>query len=296
MFKLSFVFLFLIVINVTSVSSATWLPNDNCFSCGTYNQNYGTPSVNGWGMHSYYPMNYPNYWAHNYGMTRFNNYFYPGAWNHQNWGFNHHSYPGGGGMVAAKPNVYFVNHSKKEHKVKINLVFKNESNLLISSPAIEDWEGILQVDGSFRVNKAKYPYLFYDARYSSDRAQKEFGFCGLRDEITEYMYTILERNGFPNNARKDFAEFWPMKIPQSNYYCIYPQDDRHFSKDIDLIINSDTNVSKNRIIFHLEFIKNKELLPKKLKIYKHPLRDLASKNFIELFEWGVSMKTSQEKK
>lgn len=186
----------------TSMPGGTYLPSSN----GT--ANYGNCAVGySGGMHCYPPIG---------------GYYYPCAWGTYGCGTGY--YPGGGGGVLGKPNVYFSGKKGTAFQVKVRL--PQTSNFLAAVPGhgTEGWSGTLEAPGKLKVASASYGYLFYDIRFDINRFQNQEGVCLERSKVVAYMVNYLKAQGFLADEIKDFQDHWGNRLPPvSKNFCIYPQ-------------------------------------------------------------------------
>ncbi|HAZ14498.1 MAG: hypothetical protein A2X86_00375 [Bdellovibrionales bacterium GWA2_49_15] len=244
---------------------------------------------------------YPNYaqppWA-TYGMNNYSNYSYPGAWG---WGgMNGGAYPGHAPGMMGKPNVYFSGRSGTQVKVKMQLA--PENNILAAVPIIgeEGWSFRLGKNNVISADGANYGYLFYDYRTGLDSFQFDKGFCTSHAEVIPKMATILKNLDFKQKEVADFTDYWSVKMPASEEYCVYPQVESEIKGSVALQVTP--TPSKNTRVFF--FVLPKEIMghPTLQKYTQRPssewtlpaARTVASAGGLELREWGVGFLTSWE--
>lgn len=217
-----------------------------------------------------------------------------------------HSYPGTGGMVMGKPNLYF--HAPEGQKVNIKIKHLENGNLLASSPVLPN-EGLnltVAKAGAFQIDNTKYSYLFYDFRTDSDYVQQRYGRCVEGREVVSSMVDYLQKAGFSAKEQKDFYSYWNVKLPKFPKVCIYPQLNNELSKLAHLEITPQPD-RLTRIVFMLvPIIKNKwprgyfSKAPEKDWNFKKyfAARELASEQGqspeFEVREWGVGLLTVPE--
>lgn len=202
----------------------------NCPTCGGWNYNSYRP----YNPYTYFP-SYPFYphqmnpqynpWYAQQAQLYYPNYNYPGVWQPGGQGIQHHHYPGGGGGMAAKPNVY-VQNPKVGESVTVSFAGEQLNEMLVTTPALDNegkWSATVTEDNKFVVNNTKYDYLFYDLRFDHKKLQYKHGFCSDRKTVINYMLKDIKELDFPEVSQKDFDEHWNQKIPQIEYYCLYPQ-------------------------------------------------------------------------
>ena len=260
-----------------------------CPYCGINNNYYATPFYS---MPSFFPSYYPM-WG-NYGALAYSNFYYPGAWS--GGGMNGGFYPGGGGGFGGKPNIYISGKPGTEFKVKVDM--KDGSNWLATAPVHGDlgWQGTLEKENQIAVNKIDYSFFYYDFRFDEKRLQDTSGFCTDRDHVISRMADGLKVAGFKENEIKDFVEHWSIKMPFSQRYCVYPQNEKHLNQIAELKIEP-----KPRRVTRLLYmvVVQEGLLNNGKKFTKAPSKEWnfaasnsgdrfpASDDEIAVREWGV---------
>lgn len=192
-----------------------------------------------------YPTTNPTYGG--YQTTMPTNYNDPNSmyssYNNCSWnvyGCMGYPYPGSGNVAFGKPNIYFT--SKVDIDFTLKLEFSLDSNILASSPshsATKGWSGTIKKDGSIKVEKASYPYLFYDVQTDDKLLQIEDGFCNHRSKIVQQMKSYLTTYGFSQRVADDFENIWKNQMPPNEVFCAYPQDESRISK----IVNYKSNLN-----------------------------------------------------
>jgi hypothetical protein len=238
-----------------------------------------------WGYNPYSP-----WWAQQGRMT-YPNFSYPGMWQYP--GVQAHHYPGGGGVFAAKPNVYVKNSGVKLASFRMTFDTSKGATFLATTPWLkeESWEGLVTTD-AFRVENVRYDYLFYDARLPHTAMQFRAGWCVDRERLVEGMVQELRELRFSALALQDFKEHWNEKIPQEPVYCVYPQ----FNAQLDaaLPVEITPQAPFLRVVFILVPHRQQERLPAsvfpELPRHSHlPLRPVISEaGPLEYMEWGVA--------
>lgn len=212
------------------------LPNpatQNCPTCTSMPSRfpqygpYNPYVMNSWPMMNY---NQGPWWAAQ-GQFHYPNFNYPGSWQCRgpHCGINSQHYPGQGGAMMLKPNLYAQNFDEPT-KFDIEFGKKELSNMLITTPALKNgtWSGNIIKD-QFEVSNVEYEYLFYDYRFDHNKLQYDDGICSSREIIIKIMLDDLKYQNYPKESLKDFDEHWNQKMPKIDYYCLYPQ----YNKQLD---------------------------------------------------------------
>ncbi len=235
--KIIFTLLLLLTSLFATVSNAQYggsFPNGGgggyCPTCQLMSNYWNTPFIpsfmnsgNGGGYNQTPP------WYTPYGQYSYNNFGFPAN------GWNKHSmigeyYPGDGNVLIGKPNIYFS--ANAELNVKLKLKFQKNANFLVSVPAhaTSGWDFKTQKDGTILSDGGTYRYVFYDFRLYSDELQDKAGFCVPMENLMEKLTVSLTKKGFKESEVKDFAEYWSVKMPAAEHYCVYPQENKTVEK------------------------------------------------------------------
>lgn len=158
----------------------------------------------------------------------------PCAWT--GYGCSGAAYPGTGGAVIGKPNVYLSGPVGMDFEIQTR--FSDGSNLLAAIPAMGliGWKGKIDQRSRVYVDSVSHDYLFYDARTDVDRLQSREGFCRLKEELIPSLIQSLQDFGFEPNEIRDFREYWSRFMPNAKSYCVYPQLNEDVARIADLQI------------------------------------------------------------
>ena len=155
-----------------------------------------------------------------------NPYPYPCVWN--GYGCTSTYYPGHGGGVVGKPNVYVSGPEGAGIRMQVRPNAK--ANLLVAVPAhgVRGWAGRLNRAGELvsRIGageETRAPYWFYDLRFDPEDLQAQQGTCVARANLIAELLNQLQNLGFLPREIEDFRDFWSTKIPPGESFCIYPQ-------------------------------------------------------------------------
>ncbi len=263
--------------------TAPQMPQYDCVHCSyNYYNYYGPrPYVPIYNQYQYYP------WWNQYGMMRYNNWNYPGMWHYPGNYPRYPQYPGNGDMIAMKPNVYVSGKTGQEFDLKIE--FLGESNLLIASPSISSgWKGKISAKNKLTVGGVDYRYLYYDYRFNGKDLQMEAGFCGQKAEVVNQMAGVLEKLRFAKSEIKDFLDHWPVKMPSSPYYCVFPQETKQLQSAVKLSVEGDHVLTQmNFLVVPKEVMKRELASTIKPWLPGNDLVKLDSSK-IQVREWGVT--------
>jgi hypothetical protein len=277
---------------------ANYFPNYSYSDCIACNQN---------NFQTYYPMNsnnnfsafngtynYP--WWGQYGALSYPNYYYPSAWSNN--GVNTNYYSGHGGGFAGKPNVYIS--APDGVNLLVTVLASKESNLLLTVPAYEGgWKAVV-IGDKFIIEDISHDYLFYDIRFDEQSFSAETGFCGNRKTVIEEMMTSLQSLAFKPQEIKDFYDYWSIKLPRSEKYCVFPQFNEENDKAYKLQVSSSDNaqISITRVTFMVTVgdainEKSKQKFyhrPKNQSAYLKRIKSLGAqpKEKIWVREWAVA--------
>ena len=145
-------------------------------------------------------------------------------------------YPGTGGGVAGKPNIYVS--APAGAKIQIKVTHPDDSNLLATVPIHRSggWTGTVNSDGTLTSGNTRYPFFYYDLRFNPDRIQNTKGYCVEKAALLPSLVSYLKQAGFKANEVSDFQNYWSLRMPPSNRYCVYPQDESNIRGAADLEI------------------------------------------------------------
>ena len=178
-------------------------------------------------------MSQPYWWGA--GPMMYNNFYQPGPWSMgpspgMMPGVNGMMYPGSGNVGIAKPNIYV--HGPQGTEVTFKLKFVEEgSNWLASVPAhgTDGWKGTIAEKDKFQTADGLYRYLYSDYRVYGKNFQDQHGFCTSKNDVIGKMARQLKEASFTGREIADFIEYWSVKLPKSNSYCVYPQDEHQLA-------------------------------------------------------------------
>lgn len=163
-------------------------------------------------------------WWLNYGAISYPQFNFPGAWA-PSWGggINPAMYPGSGGVGFDKPNIYVSGKAGSTFQIKVQM--QKGSNWLAASPIHKEtgWQGKLVSESEIMLNDAKYSYLYFDYRGQEEYLQDQVGFCADRKSLMPKLVDALKESGFKDSEIKDFVNYWTIKMPPANRYCVFPQ-------------------------------------------------------------------------
>lgn len=144
-------------------------------------------------------------------------------------------YPGTGGALVGKPNVYVTATPGTQISLQVRPV--GSANLLAAVPAhgLSGWKFTQGVE-KIEIGGAKADYLFYDYRFNPNLLQAREGFCLPPRQALDAMLQILEANGFQPNERADFQSAWSGHLPQAPKLCVYPQRESELAQISELVI------------------------------------------------------------
>jgi hypothetical protein len=270
-------------------NSAGTRPSDFCYNC----QYIDRPN---WGFNVVRPQ---QPWWYPYGNYQYQNFYRPGVWNNN--GLSHHYYRGGGNMVAGKPNLYFHGLEKE---IRFVIDFDKHSNMLASAPIHHDDGWMLsRKNKKLVVDGNAYDYLYYDYKLDSKKLQSSKGFCGSKRVVYKQMVSTLNQMKFKDKEVKDFEDFWAVKLPKGNF-CVYPQS----HKELQPIAQWKSSVAPTYFKRILFVVVPEQIIGKKVAanfknrpksdwnplsgVYRHP----ASKNKLQIHEWGVAFLATNNKK
>jgi len=263
--------------------------------CPTCNRGfYSGPNMSPWGAP------YPWWWQT--GPMMYSNFYQPAPWyQSSNWN-NYYApsgvmpsyYPGTGGMMMGKPNLYIEGPAGTPITIKMKFT-EQGANWLATVPShgTQGWKGTLEEKGRIRTDQGIYGFLFSDYRVNGFHLQDREGFCSTKKNVLGKMAISLNRSGFTGREIADFLEYWSVKFPQAERYCVYPQDERQLATVADLEVTPKP-ASIRRLLFMVQLEEN--LGKSAGKFTKAPVREwnpqpvraLASdKNAIKIREWGV---------
>ncbi len=274
-----------------------------CYANSGYYGGYGSyGGMMPWGTPS------PYWWQT--GPMMYSNFYQPAPWYSSGMpGMSYYSpgvmgnyYPGGGGVFAAKPNLYLIGAPGTQVSVKIQM--KEEgANWLAAVPAHgqEGWKGTLNDRKRIVTENGAYRYLYSDYRLFGQNFQDQNGFCADRKNIINKMALELNRAGFSGRELADFIEYWSVKLPASKRYCVYPQDERQLNAVAPLEVTPKP-VAIRRVLFMVQVGEgltksgHKFTSAPKSTWTPEPLRMPASeKEGLVIREWGVGFFAAGEK-
>lgn len=287
--------LLLAMLGMFSLSKAQ--TNGYCPTCSLMSNYWNTPFNPSFMNNSFMGNNTQMPWWSPYGQYSYNNFYMPSmGWN------NYYTpggyYPGGGNMMMGKPNVYFS--SPKDVDVRLKLKFQKNTNFLAAVPShgTSGWNFKVQKDGSIYSDGGTYPYAFYDFRLHSDDLQDTAGFCVPMENLMEKLTESLTKKGFKEREVKDFAEYWAVKMPQANSYCVYPQENSVVEKVSSFEITPKPSKVERLFFIVVPNHKDYQKVANNGKFSKEPTKSWVAKptseratasepNGLEVREWGV---------
>lgn len=145
-------------------------------------------------------------------------------------------YPGSGGAVAGKPNIYLSAPEGTQVRLQVRTV--GDSNLLAAVPVhgTSGWD--LRVRNSeLELGAGRVGFLFYDYRFNHQILQARQGFCLPPGQALQAMIEILEANGFKPQECADFRASWKDRLPRALKLCVYPQREEEIARVSELVIN-----------------------------------------------------------
>jgi hypothetical protein len=252
----------------------------------------------------------PSAWANmkseNYGAMTYPNFYSPGPWisggmyngmynsnpynGYFSSGINGSYYPGHGGAFGAKPVLYVNGPDGTPIKIRARLAQGTQWLVAVPRHGENAWTGTIQKNRFVSAN-ADYRYVFYDYRMDEKKLQDSSGFCTRRGELMPRLAAALKSSGFKPNEIKDFTDYWTIKIPQSERYCVYPQSNSELQAIAALEIEPKPSQFK-QVLFIVQFGEN---LDGKGKFHSAPIatwkpaadtREPASAS-IQVREWGI---------
>jgi len=276
---------------------------DYCVNCSQYISPSTTMAINpnfGYMPPFYSPYQMP--WWGPYGMYRYSNFLYPGPWNggwidqtpypieqYPRYPKSPSPYPSTPpAAVALKPNIYIETPAGEMFKLTLKLDAR--SKLLASAPPMSRELYIKKTsDGKLQIDGASYSYLYYDFKLTTEELQSENGFCSTPKELLTKMADILHQHKFKENEIRDFYQHWVMKIPKSEYYCVFPQSDNEIKKYTQLITDKKFEVER---VYFLVIPKTELSEQQTTKFHRLPIKDwnrpLTSEDSnYKIREWAV---------
>jgi hypothetical protein len=144
-------------------------------------------------------------------------------------------YPGTGGALVGKPNVYISAAPGTQIALQVRPV--GSANLLAAVPAhgLSGWSFTQGVE-KIEIGGAKADFLFYDYRFNPNLLQARDGFCLAPRQALDAMLQILEANGFQPKERADFQSAWSGRLPRAPKLCVYPQRESELAQISELVI------------------------------------------------------------
>lgn len=241
------------------------------------------------------PWGAPTPWWWGTGPMMYSNFYSPAPWSYiANPGVMPTYYPGTGGMFAAKPNIYLEGPAGTEVSFKLKFT-EPGANWLVSVPVHgrEGWSGKLTEKKLFQTEGGSYKFLYTDYRMHGNQFQDEAGFCATRDKVVGKIAISMKQAGFNGREIADFMEYWTVKFPQSERYCVFPQDERQL-ETVAAFEVSPKPVAVRRILFMVQV---QEAMNKGVgKFVSAPKREwvappirmpAAEKQGLVIREWGV---------
>lgn len=199
------------------------------------------------------PWGAPAPWWWGTGPMMYSNFYSPAPWYYGQYpGVMGNHYPGSGGMFAAKPNLYLQGPVGTEVTVKVKLA-EEGSNWLASVPShgTEGWKVKLAARSKVQAGGGTYGYLYSDYRMHGREFQDRKGFCAARKNVVAKMALQLKEADFTGREIADFIEYWSVKLPRSQGFCVYPQDERQLDAAAPLEI-SPKPAAVRRVLFMVQ--------------------------------------------
>ncbi|MCM0604933.1 MAG: hypothetical protein KA715_02480 [Xanthomonadaceae bacterium] len=270
----------------------------NCPFCGPQNNWSQYPF-----MTPYMPFQQYTPWWAMYGSLSYPNFYYPGAWNMNGGGINGGMYPHGGGVFAAKPNLYI--YSKQDTELEVKLNKPKDASWLLAIPSHESkgWKFTAKPYGKLKTKEATYDYLFYDLRGQESHFQNENGFCVSTEELIPKLVNELNNAGFRKASIEDFVDHWTYKTAASERYCVFPQTNKDISSRYEL--KSSKKITETVRLWFLVVPEEYRKVTKEGRFkgvptaewvspYLNAKRNVATAKDIEAFEWSVCFLAAQE--
>ncbi len=295
---LSFLFLNTIFLASPIPKAFAFMPrtnwNTNCPYCGMYNNARYYPTY-GTTFPSFYPSYYP-WWA-GYGSLSYPNFYAPSPWSGS--GCTPNYFPGRGNAFAGKPNIYIS--APKGTKVSVKLKLADDSNLLAALPkhGEKGWTATMGTNDTLTVDEngtqANYPYFFYDFRLNEKKLQDSAGVCFPKEELMPNLTKMLKDKGFKPQEIQDFFVHWSVKMPRSNSYCVFPQEEEILNEVAALEITPKPTSIK-RLVFMIAveegLVKNDDIKfttppSQKYRSFASTENPAKAKSGIQVREWGV---------
>lgn len=222
--------------------------------------------------------------------------YYP-ACPYGNWGCYPTYYPGGGTFFAGKPNIYVS--GREGLRFKLSLKYKEGQNLLAAIPVHgpRGWIGSIHSDG-IHVNRAIYPYLYYDFRGDADKLQTSSGFCTSKAKLIPKITEHLQSLRFQENEIADFKTYWKKRLPKAKRFCVYIQENNSIDNVVELNVEPKPEVFTRVWYVVIPMTDSsasqdyaKRWLKKPTTVVKtkaNSTRKVASEKNFSVREWGVT--------
>jgi hypothetical protein len=179
------------------------------------------------------------------------------------------------GPVVRKPNIYL--YPQITQWTSIEVVFPNGGKILESEPHYGNgW--LVEIEPSGKIN-GTYDYLFYEAQ-TPNHYQYSSGWIIQRDTLSEFFLHILSKAGFRENEIRDFIDYWPPRLNNSEYYAVYPQQRDEVEKMIILKVSPEPQ-TRLRLFFIITPILTTD------NFLEEPKIATAFRGGYSLAEWGV---------
>lgn len=154
-----------------------------------------------------------------------------------------------------------------------------------------------QQKSGFSFLNVDYDFISYSVRFDDEFLQKEQGFCGLKNQATNFMVEGLEKNKFPLRSVQDFKGFINKQLANNFNYCVYPQLNKHIDRAMPLKteISNQTEYQLIRAFYTIVLApKNNQRVDafrskypiKPAKKWNHSPRTLTPK-ITTIYEWGI---------
>ncbi len=226
------------------------------------------------------------YWQ-TYGLASYNNWNSPGAWYGNRMVSSY--YPSNGYNMtgfAGKPVIYL--ESSEHQQVSITPVFRNsDAHLLITSPSLEEgsWDVFVGPEEILDARGVEIPFLYIDYKSVIDDYQFSEGRCikSTREAIS-YVADLMRDSEFSEKQVRDFTDYWSVKIPDNENFCIFVQTEKELDSILSYKISTDASQIRRYFVFVSAddpILKDKKINRKiKLPTYKKLKKTI-------LKEWGV---------
>jgi len=184
--------------------------------------------------------------------------------------------PGGGEIIAYKPNIYI--YPTETIQLSVTLSFPLGGKILTSIPEYNTgWNVTVEPNGKI---DNEYTYLFYES-YQANVWQTKAGWHVTQSELTQFFTSNMAGYGFNEQEINDFLDYWIPLFKDKAYYTIYPQTNVNIDKAIK--INLSKSPDKIMRLFYL--VKGFDNEP--LNELEKPVIPTFERSGFYVAEWGV---------